>query len=173
MDGPAEGVRSMSVEEKKDPKVKETRNKLFLLDVIAGQVDRHHKNFLIEMDGGQVKGVKGIDLDLAFGPGYTGKFLEEWNERINSAQGTKLATEKALLVKKIAGDVPWDLSGIDQEFARRIIQLSKSGQHLVRDALTGYISDQEIESTLSRLKTLAKFMKPIVEALSGLVISEK
>jgi hypothetical protein len=60
-----------------------------------------------------------------------------------------------------------------QETARRIIELSDSRQDLVRNALTGYISNVEIEATLSRLKVLAKFMKPIIEKSDGLVFSSK
>ena len=87
--------------------------------------------------------------------------------------GAKLAMEGDLLKNKIVGDMPWDLEGVNQQTARRIIELSESRQDLVRNALTGYISDVEIEATLSRLKVLAKFMKPIVEKSDGLVFSSK
>ncbi len=46
-------------------------NSLQIMDVIAGQVDRHGRNMMMDLGGGQqsrfVKGIKGIDNDLSFG----------------------------------------------------------------------------------------------------------
>ena len=42
-------------------------SKLQLIDTIAGQVDRHAKNYFVQMDqSGNVTGITGIDLDMSF-----------------------------------------------------------------------------------------------------------
>src|SRR5262245_55601962 len=52
-----------------DPVLQQSLNKLQILDAICGQMDRHQGNWFVQTDTqtGKVTGVKGIDLDMAFG----------------------------------------------------------------------------------------------------------
>ncbi|MBB3042310.1 DUF4157 domain-containing protein, partial [Nocardioides soli] len=55
-----------------DPVLQRGLNKLQLLDAICGQLDRHMGNYFVQDDGkGNVTGVTGIDLDMAFGSKMT------------------------------------------------------------------------------------------------------
>jgi hypothetical protein len=150
-----------------DPITRQALSKLYLLDVIAGQVDRHSGNYVIEMQGGVVKGVKGIDLDLAFGEGYTGATVEKWNKQIQEGLPGKRSDE-------IGGQMPaeLDVNEIDHKLARKIGQLAGPEKNKVREALMGYMSETEIEATMSRLKSLAEFLKPIIDKEDGQVISK-
>jgi len=151
-----------------DPITRQALSKLYLLDVIAGQVDRHSGNYVIELQGGVVKGVKGIDLDLAFGEGYTGKTVEDFNKDIAAGVQGAVGRRK----KAIAGEMPVELKEIDHKLAQKITSLAGPEKNQVREALMGYISDTEIEATMSRLKSLAEFLKPIIDKKNGEVISK-
>ncbi len=158
-------------EEKALPAVQRTLTTIFLLDVVAGQVDRHHGNYMLEIEGGVVKGVKGIDLDLAFGTEYTGQTVEYWNKRFSEGKPSEV---KKYRQEALAGKMPAELKleDMDQAFVKRIIKTADEGIQDVRDALTGFISDAEISTTISRLKTLADFLRPLVDKMEGPVLTE-
>lgn len=127
---------------------------LYLLDIIAGQVDRHSGNFMVEMEGGVIKGVKGVDLDLAFGEGYTG-------EMIGSTKGEL----------DVAGKTASELKEIDQKLAMSIINAAANKKD-VQDALTGFLNEEEIQATIDRLTKLAEFLTPLIGKDSGPIITE-
>jgi hypothetical protein len=111
-------------------------SKLYLLDIICNQVDRHNGNFFITLDAnGDPNGVKGIDNDLAFGEKYTG-----------SIGGKKFK------------DFP-----IYLPFAQKIVELAAKPE-LIQKALYKLLTEGEIAATVNRLQELAKRLKPILEA---------
>lgn len=177
------GVKSTSPTESSTKTHYDSVGKLYLLDVIAGQVDRHHGNYLIEMKGGVVQGVKGFDLDLAFGMGYTGKKLINWEKdfkakddpsKFTEEEKTKQRAEtKSEIRNQVAGKLPFELTELNQKTARRVVQLSNNGQQIIRDAMKGFINEAEIEATVDRLKVLAKMLKPIIKHSEGTVVSKK
>jgi hypothetical protein len=127
---------------------------LYLLDIIAGQVDRHSGNYMVEMEGGVIKGVKGVDLDLAFGEEYTGEMVKSTRDKLD-----------------VAGKTASELKEIDQKFALSIIKAAGNKQD-VQDALTGLLSEGEIQVTIDRLTKLAEFLKPLIGKDKGPIVTE-
>jgi hypothetical protein len=156
----------------KQPDVQRSLSKLYLLDIIAGQVDRHSGNYILEVKGGVIKGVRGIDLDLAFGEKYTGADVEDYNQTIaegNRLQGSSDKDEQEegrKMIREVRnatrGKMPVELEEIDQSFAKRIIEIAETGQQKIRDALGGLLPEAEINATIDRLKSLAKVLKPLI-----------
>ncbi|HTW17760.1 MAG TPA: DUF4157 domain-containing protein [Nocardioides sp.] len=105
-------------------------NKLQILDVIAGQLDRHSGNYFIETDQqtGAVTGVTGIDLDMAFGADFTGTTHED---------GAQLGAHNYRGMPE----------SIDRPFAERLLQISPES---IKAALTGLLSPAEIAATVTR-----------------------
>ena len=111
-----------------DPVLQRAMNKLQLLDVLCGQLDRHQGNWVIDADEktGEVKGVTGIDLDMAFGSEMHG---------IESSEGG--GSENYLGMPSI----------VDQEFGNRLLEISETD---IRSTLKGLLSESEINATISR-----------------------
>ena len=112
-----------------DPVLQRGLNKLQLLDAISGQLDRHSGNYHVESDEqGNVLGVTGIDLDMAFGSKMTG-------------------------VDKSHADGAFNYKGlpefIDEEMGLKILQVQPGD---VRDALTGLLPKAEVEATVARFR---------------------
>jgi len=126
---------------------------LFLLDIIAGQVDRHYGNYIVELDEqNKAIGVKGIDNDIAFGKNY---------KDIDYAQDNGRFAHML-----VAGTFAQELKEIDSEFAQKIVALS-SQPNVVRDALQDLLSNEEINSTLSRLDSLAEYLQKLINEKSN------
>ncbi len=142
---------SSTKEELADPKVRQSLSKLFLLDEICGQVDRHPGNYMLETANGVIKGVRGIDNDLAFGKDFG---VEQIDFGVQFP-GARVFTT--------AGKLHSELEEIDRPFAQRIVQLSQNAETL-RAALEGLISEGEIATTLARLDKLAGFLAPLLES---------
>jgi len=71
------------------------------------------------------------------------------------------------------GKMPVELEGIDEPFAKHIIETAETGQQKVRDALIGLINEAEINATIDRLQSLAKLLKPLIgKEEQDLVITE-
>lgn len=116
----AEGTLSLD-----DPVLRRGLNKLQLLDAISGQLDRHTGNFHVSSDGkGNVTGVTGIDLDMAFGRDMT---TTKGPDRAHNYKGLP--------------DV------IDKAMGERILQVKDTD---IRDALAGLLAPAEIAATVSR-----------------------
>ncbi|MEW7289084.1 eCIS core domain-containing protein [Aquimarina sp. 2304DJ70-9] len=114
------------------------RDKLYLMDIITGQIDRNHTNVLL-----QGKKVWGIDNDLAF--------------------GSKISFDAGSGVVELADGQVWpgfqlrDLKDIDNELSNKIIELSKKPDPL-KEALEDLITPVEIEKTIERLTGLAEYL---------------
>lgn len=145
------------------PLVRQGLSKLYLLDVICGQVDRHNKNYMLVIENGTIMGVKGIDNDLSFGQGYSGAMFEGVNAMKNP-------TIRGMMVAGLMpGELGATLNGIDQPFAVKIVELATSREAEVRAALNGLLSDTEIDATIDRLKALARFLKPLIDSKDGVM----
>lgn len=108
-----------------DPVLQRGLNKLQLLDAISGQLDRHGGNYKVQQDDeGNVSGVTGIDLDMAFGKNMTSP------DRFSGAFNYKGLPEF-----------------IDAEMGRKILQVKPSD---LKDALTGLLPQAEITATVTR-----------------------
>jgi hypothetical protein len=101
-------------------------NKLQMLDIICGQVDRHMGNYYISMSGGQVTGVQGIDNDMSFGVSHTD---------LDKSPG-------GIHYKGIPPIV-------DSKTAKRILTIRGSD---IENALKGLLSPSEVANTVNRLK---------------------
>ncbi len=114
------------------------RDKLYLMDIITGQIDRNHTNVLL-----QGEKVWGIDNDLAF--------------------GSKISFDEQTGKVELADDQIWpglqlgNLKDIDNELANKIIELSKKPD-TVKEALEDLITPHEIEKTIERLTGLAEYL---------------
>ncbi|GAA4708011.1 DUF4157 domain-containing protein [Nocardioides conyzicola] len=116
-----------------DPVLQRGLNKLQLLDAICGQLDRHMGNYFIQDDGkGNVTGVTGIDLDMAFG---------------SNMQST--AYKGAMNYKGLP-------EYIDKEMGSKILLITPAD---IRGALTGLLSKSEIEATVARFTEVQKAVK--------------
>jgi hypothetical protein len=116
-----------------DPKLQRALNKLQLLDALAGQLDRHIGNFVLSGDGqGGLGGVKGIDLDMAFG-------------------------EKMLTPEKQSAPGAHNYVGlpdfIDAEMGEKFLTITPAD---LTQALTGLLSDAEIQATVMRFGTIQR-----------------
>ncbi|HZX56278.1 MAG TPA: DUF4157 domain-containing protein [Ilumatobacteraceae bacterium] len=115
-------------------------NKLQILDAICGQLDRHADNWVVELDDkGKVKGVTGIDLDMAFG------------EDMTNFEGEGLGENYLALPPMI-----------DAEFA---LALKKIKPDQIRDAIGGLLSKGEVEATVQRFEKVLKRINEIPEAM--------
>jgi hypothetical protein len=121
-----------------DPVLQRGLNKLQLIDAICGQLDRHMGNVYVEVDDqGRVKGVTGIDLDMAFGGKMT---------RPEGGRGPQARAENYLGLPAL----------VDKEFGERLLTVADDD---VRKALKGLLSDAEIEATVSRFGHVKDFVR--------------
>ena len=122
--GPS-GEGAVSVD---DPTYRRCMNKLQILDAIALQLDRHMGNYFVQTgERGEVTGVTGIDLDMAFGSEFTdlGQEKRSWSAYAYRGMPTE----------------------IDEEFGNKILTIREED---VRQALTGLLSAKEVDSTVAR-----------------------
>ena len=114
---------------------------------------------MIEVEGGVIKGVKGIDNDLAFGKDVD---LE------GAMRFTKGSFARGMQTAGVLAD---ELKEIDRAFAQKIIDLD--GQHqVVRDTLNGLLTNEEIDATLRRITHLANFLRPMMNVQDGVIKSK-
>jgi hypothetical protein len=106
-------------------------NKLQILDAISGQLDRHAGNYFIQQDDkGDVTGVTGIDLDMAFG-----KDMLTYNDKNARAAHNYRELPDYL----------------DEEFATRILAVPEDD---IVKTLTGLLSEAEVAATVSRFRSV-------------------
>lgn len=141
------------------PQVRRSLSNLYLLDMICAQVDRHPGNFVIEMEGGVIKGVKGIDNDLAFG------------KDVDLAGAMNFKAGSFARGSQTAGVLVDELKEIDRGFAQKIIELDGKPA-LVRDTLKDLLTSTEIDKTLERLTHLADFLRPMMNVQDGVIKSK-
>ena len=126
-----------------DPVLQSCLNKLQVLDAIAGQLDRHVGNFYIQSDAqGQVTGVTGIDLDMAFG-----------KDMVDPTQANK--PQGAMNYRGVPALVDYDLG-------QRLLQISDGD---VEAAIKGLLSEAEVASTVARFHTVRDHAQAL--AVSG------
>lgn len=142
-----------------NPTFRRSLSNLYLFDVISGQVDRHGGNYLVVKENGVIKGVKGIDNDLAFGDGYD-------FDKFNAENAGRKENDQ---FSYVAGNMPSELNEIDREFSLKIIALAQNNQDAVRGVLTGLIKDSEIQATLARLVKLANFLQQLINTNNGAI----
>lgn len=124
-----------------DPVLQRGINKLQILDAIAGQLDRHQGNYYIEAGkDGKVKGVTGIDLDMAFGSD-----MKTPDKKSSGGAHNYHGLPKA----------------IDAEMGKVILALDED---LIRDALTGLLSPAEVNSTVLRFRAVKDAVKEASDA---------
>ena len=113
-----------------DARLQQGLSNLQVLDLITGQVDRHPGNYFIDMDTDTraVRGVEGIDNDLAFG-----KNITDVNELVNSE------TQSVKLPKVV-----------DSALAQRILGPPGITPDDVAAAVTGLLTPEEIAALKQR-----------------------
>ena len=138
-----------------DPKVKQGLSNLYLLDQICGQVDRHKGNYIIQRDSeGVITGVKGIDNDLAFGKEYR-------DYKVVGRGGDLSAMDARVCRDYVAGLSAGELEGIDREMAEKIVRLAGEPTPLAA-AIAIFLTQEEVDATLDRLKSLGEFLRPLL-----------
>jgi hypothetical protein len=143
---------------KGDPVVKQGLSKLFLLDIIAGQVDHHPGNYMAEVKDDKVVGIKAFDNDLAFGGKMTPEKQTELGEAAMKKQFGQFTEQyvRSLTNNPILNEI----KDIDKPFAEKIIALNNN-PGLVRNALQGLLTSDEVDMTIRRLQHLANFLAQV------------
>ncbi|MEY2403817.1 MAG: hypothetical protein QOD38_1368, partial [Acidimicrobiaceae bacterium] len=124
-----------------DPVLQRAMNKLQILDAICGQLDRHAGNWYIDADEktGKVKGVTGIDLDMAFG-----SEMEDTGEKDSGYAQNFIGMPDM----------------VDEEFAQRIMLVKPDD---IRNTLKGLLSEKEIESTVKRFTSVRSKIEEVAK----------
>lgn len=123
-----------------DPALMSKLNSLQMIDFIAGQVDRHQGNYMIQVDGGgNVIGLTGIDNDMSFGTKDTDTLTQ---------QGARQLPPLGMY--------------FDKNMANKIIALEPA---LVRIALSDLLTPAEVNATLERLQVLKQKLQEDVNKL--------
>ena len=116
-----------------DPVLLSKLSALNMLDFIAGQIDRHQGNYMIQVDNsGNVTGVTGIDNDMSFGTRDSQELAE---------QGGR--------------DLPRIGLYFDTDMAQRVLNLDPN---LVSMALGDLLTPQEVGMTIERLEILKEHL---------------
>jgi hypothetical protein len=118
------GQKAISLE---DPVLQKAMNQMQIIDAICGQLDRHAGNWFAQVDkSGNVTGVKGMDLDMAFGKDLT----DPDGKQASQSMWYRGMPEM-----------------VDAELGERILQLSATD---IKDAVKGLLGDDEVRALVSR-----------------------
>lgn len=124
---------------------------LQFLDTICGQIDRHERNYFIDITGQSAK-LMGIDNDLSFG---TLNF-EAYTRHMNHFNPTYQKNKRDKDAKK-----DYDFGRLDKEFVLRIMNLT--GTEL--DFFLGkYLNKNELKAAKNRLQGLQDILRGYVGA---------
>jgi len=130
------GQKSLDVDYA-NPALQRGLSNLQVLDAIAGQVDRHGGNIIVETDGGgNVTGIKGIDNDFAF--------------------GTNVQGDKSGAVSHERGMPKY----VDLRTAQRMVKVTDD---MVRQCLAGLLSPEEIEKTVQRFDYARAYCRTLLK----------
>jgi hypothetical protein len=140
-----------------NPLVREGLSKIYLLDLICAQVDRHPGNYMVVIEEGVIKGVKAIDNDLAFGKDVD---IDE----LMQLQGNLKQWRRMGFIGPLADE----LKEIDKNFAQKIIDLSKTPD-VLRNALQGLLTPEEIEKPGTLPAAAADAEQPHCEDQVGVI----
>ncbi len=119
-------------------------NSLQIMDLIAGQVDRHMRNIMVDYDKekNEIKSIQGIDNDMSFGT------VEYWD------------VQQKKSIKSIEKDEKLVLSFIDKSLYTRILSLSDEMlEYTFYDVLTMY----EMAALKDRVHGVQRLLKKIPE----------
>jgi hypothetical protein len=164
----------------KDPELARLLSRVQLIDAIAGQVDRHAKNYFIKTDPltGKVVSVTGIDLDMAFMPskqeGSKAEFNVDEGSRMQKTQkdGSRLSFDH----------FPGFSKFVDAEFAEIILKIDPMDVRAVfSDLIEPWAVDAAIarlmhlKTRLAELKSAGKLLQPDQwkDVLHGIVDEDK
>jgi hypothetical protein len=110
-----------------DPVLQKALNQMQIIDAICGQLDRHAGNWFVQTDkAGNVTGVKGMDLDMAFGKDLMDP---------NGPQAKESVWYRGMPEM------------VDAELGERILQLSVTD---IEGAVKGLLGDDEVRALVSR-----------------------
>lgn len=131
--------------DKKDPEFQRQLNKLSIMDMVAGQTDRHAKNMIYRIgkdaDGKPVfKGVQGIDNDMAFGKLLLSSSAEDDTKPDKFLYGDLNAWKFRSNIGRVT-----DIQVIDEK-------TFDSLKHITRDDLQYMFSDTLSEECLSAMQ---------------------
>jgi hypothetical protein len=120
-----------------DPVLQSCLNKLQVIDVIAGQLDRHADNYFVQQDAqGKVTGIKGIDLDMAFGA------------QMKTAKHHEYQAFNYLGMAKL----------VDADLGARILKITDAQ---IRAALDGLLTPEEVDATVDRFDLVRQHVQQL------------
>ncbi len=120
-------------------------NSLQIFDVIAGQVDRHKGNILLEQEGRHIVKARGIDNDMSFG-------------KLTYEDILRHGKVKELPIKSLENEHGPRLSVIDQKVMDSVLALTdEMTEYVFADLLT----DAEMKGLLDRLHGVQKLFEKI------------
>jgi hypothetical protein len=146
---------------KADPAFQSSLMKLQLLDIIAGQLDRHNGNYYIDFDPvtKQFRALSGIDNDMAFGADHndiTQEVGKGWNDL-----GGGVRSNKAPTAGKMGGSTSVEMiSLVDPVFITNVLAIAPI---TVQNALANLLSPQEIAATVKRLLQLQLYLRDVLD----------
>lgn len=151
----ADGKEAKEVLESTDvsgnPDLARMLSRLQLLDAIAGQVDRHAKNYFIQIDprSKRVTGITGIDLDMSW-MGEDGRF------EVDVEMGSRMGSQKNNADGGKTDHFPGFSKFVDKELAERIIAMKPND---LRAILLDLLDPKLIESAVRRLAKLQNLLQ--------------
>ncbi len=122
-------------------------NSLQIMDIIAGQIDRHNANMLLESEGDHFTKLKGIDNDLCFGK-------ITYKEIVTNKTGSED-------VKSLEGENGIKIKFIDKKVYDRVLALN---DEIIRYTLADLLTDGEMKALLDRLHGVQKLFRRIKPA---------
>ncbi len=122
---------------------------LQLLDNICGQVDRHLKNMMYQLNGGTMSGVQGIDNDLAFGE------KDAIHDNFKSRNARPAFSENG-------GNNTMTIPYMDKTMAQNVIELAGKPE-TVRFAMSDVLRPVEIDALCSRLRKAADALQAAMQ----------
>lgn len=158
--GPNSDAARLRANALENPLVRKGLSRLYLLDQICAQMDRHTGNYMVVIENGVIKGIKGIDNDLAFGA----------DSDLNTAMD--FIKNPVMRRQMTHGKLADELKEIDRGFAQRIVELSRKPE-VLRNALQPLLTPREIDETVSRLTRLADFLRPMLADPNNPVMKTK
>jgi hypothetical protein len=152
----ATGIQARDVKPddvKDDPNLPRLLSKLQMIDLIAGQVDRHPGNYFVQRDpSGKVIGITGIDLDMSFVP--------------NPTEGASIGfdVEKGSIDQRdqFKGEAFDHFPGfsrfVDKELAMAILAMSPDD---LRSILIDLLTPEQIQAAIERLVKLQALLQQL------------
>lgn len=119
-------------------------NSLQVMDIIAGQVDRHNGNMMLEYDGERIIKLKGIDNDLCFGKMTYKEILKHQDPEDN--------------IKPLEDKDGIKLKFIDKKVYDNVLALN---DEIIRYTFADLLTKDEMKGLLDRLHGVQKLFRSI------------